>query len=98
MRIKDWRIAFLFLLLCALTECLWAASIQAPIVPHTDPADEREFQNVYQAVNAKPSIYISAGAPTFAPARVGDIDIATTTSKVYIATAAVTSGSWAIVN
>lgn len=67
----------------------------------TEPNTFQEFVNVYHDMPNKaitPRIYISAGAPSFTPQRVGDIDISTTTGKVYISTASATSGSWAVMN
>ncbi len=100
MRIKDWRIAFGFLLLCGLVECSWGASPSqgSVILPHEDAANEREFQNVYQNINTKPTIYTGAGPPSFAPQKIGDIYVSTTTAKVYISTANATSASWIVVN
>lgn len=92
-----WPFLWAFLLAAG----LWtlAHAIQGPVLSHNDnPANEREFQNVYQGFNTKPDIYTGAGAPTFAPKKIGDIYISTTTSKVYIATSAVTSTSWNVVN
>ena len=60
-----------------------------------------EMHNIYGTLapkNTTPVIFIGPSAPTFAPNKAGDIFISTGTSKVYIATAAATSGSWAIVN
>ena len=95
MRIRDWRIVILFLLACGLVEWSWAS---CPLLVHADASDQREFMNVCQQMAASPAITISAGAPGFAPRKTGDIDISTTTAKVYIATAAATSLSWVIVN
>lgn len=60
-----------------------------------------EMQNIYSNIPNKPttpSIYQSSGAPAFSPVKIGDIDISTTTGKVYISTATGTSGSWVVVN
>ena len=67
-------------------------------LPHKDAADEREFQNVYQTISKTPDVYTGTGAPSKAPVKIGDFYISTSTSKVYIATATATSGSWAILN
>ena len=69
-----------------------------PLLTHEDTSDQREFQNVCQVINTKPSVYTGSGAPPQAPERVGDIYIATSTAKVYISTATVTKASWAILN
>lgn len=98
-RIRDWRITFLLLLFFCIAERSFGASTKSsPILVHSDPKDEKEFQNLYQTISNAPSIFFSAGAPAFTPPKAGDIDISTTTQKVYIATAAVTSASWVIVN
>lgn len=95
MRIRDWRLAYAVLFVFAFVELVFSA---CPLLPHSDINEEREFQGVCQSIDTKPSVFLSAGAPSFTPRRIGDIDISTTTSKVYIATATATSGSWAIVN
>lgn len=69
-----------------------------PLLPHKDQGDQREFQNVYQNMAKGPAIYIGAGAPNFAPQKIGDEFISTTTAKIYFATATVNSSSWMIVN
>lgn len=47
-----WPFALLFLILCGITmSCYGASTVKAPILPHADPAIEREFQNVYQAIS-----------------------------------------------
>lgn len=46
-RIRDWRVAFLFLLLCAWTESCWGA---CPLMTHKDADIQREFQNVCQTI------------------------------------------------
>jgi len=78
--------------------CWGAGTTASPVVTHPDPATQREFQNSYQAINSKPSIYSGAGAPTYAPSKVGDIYISTTTSKVYMSTSTVSAGSWTVLN
>jgi len=95
-----WPFVLLFLLGCGGVMVCWGAapSQSNVIIPHQDPANQREFQNVYQVLNTKPNIYIGAGAPSFAPQKQGDIFISTSTSKVYISTDTLTSSSWAIVN
>jgi hypothetical protein len=95
MRIRDWRMAILFLLAVMLAESCFAG---CPLLVHDDPNNQREFQNVCQQLTATPLITTSAAAPTFTPRRVGDIDISTSTAKVYIATATISSASWAVVN
>lgn len=79
---------------------VWAvgSTQTTPLVPHKDPQIEREFQHTYSTMANAPSVYISAGAPSGTPAKLGDIDISTTTSKIYIATATLTSGSWIVIN
>jgi hypothetical protein len=60
-----------------------------------------EMQNIYQNIpnkNTTPAIYIGAGAPSFTPGKIGDIFVSTTTSKVYLSTSTVTSGSWSVLN
>jgi len=69
-----------------------------PLLPHKDPADQREFQNVYQNMAKGPSIIIGAGAPLSAPQKIGDIFVSTSTAKIYISTAIATSASWVIIN
>lgn len=69
-----------------------------PLLPHADPADQREFQNVCQQLSAAPSVSTGTGAPTFRPKKIGDEYIDTTNHKVYFSTATATSGSWLIVN
>lgn len=68
-----------------------------PLLTHPDPDNEREFQNVYQGINTKPSIATGASIPTYSPSKIGDLYISTSTSKVYIATATA-RGSWAVLN
>lgn len=67
----------------------------SPILPHSDSSDEREFQQVYQNLNAKPSIYLGTSAPNYAPLKSGDMYVDTSAGHVYIATGTATSGSWA---
>ena len=93
-----WQFIYLFLILIGLLELKCFGITSTPLLPHNDPANEREFQNVYQKVSQAPAIFIGAGAPGFAPSKIGDIFVSTTTSKIYIATAAVNSASWDIVN
>lgn len=60
-----------------------------------------EMHNIYNNMPNKavtPSVYIGSGAPSFVPPKVGDLFISTSTSKVYLSTSAVTTGSWAILN
>lgn len=52
------RFVFLFLLACGLVESSWGIVNQNVIVPHSDDADQREFQNVYQAI-ANPTINVA---------------------------------------
>jgi hypothetical protein len=99
-RINSTLFVVLFLLFCILCEyyAFSASNNLNVVVPHKDPAIEREFQNSYQAISAKPTIFTGAGAPTTTPIKIGDIYVSTTTSKIYISTSAATSGSWAIIN
>lgn len=90
-----WPFIYAFLLVVGFWTVCHASS--SPVLTHEDPATQREFQNSYQAINTKPSIFISAGAPTFQPSKIGDLDISTTTSKVYISTS-VASGGWIVLN
>jgi len=72
-----------------------------PVYSHKDETTQREFTELYSISAEKktsPKIYQTAGAPTFAPLKIGDMAVSTTTGKVYIATATATSGSWAIMN
>lgn len=94
MRIKDWRIVFLILLAFGLVEMSWAG---CPLLPHSDPDTQREFQNVCQQIATTPAVTSGTGAPTTAPKKVGDFYIATGTGKVYISSATV-SGSWILLN
>ena len=95
MRVRDWRVAFAFLLLCGLVETSWGA---CPLLAHADPDQQREFMNLCSQIASSPLVTAKAGAPAITPRRVGDIYISTTTAKVYIATATATSGSWVVVN
>jgi hypothetical protein len=98
-RIKDWRIVFLSLLTCGIIEKSFAGSNSTtPLYHHTDPLVEREFQNSYQTMSRAPAIFTGAGAPAFAPSKVGDTYISTSTQKIYISTATATKASWMIVN
>ncbi len=76
--------------------------IGVPDSPAAEKAStQREFQAVYDVKadrSTTPKIFISAGAPSFIPSKIGDIDVSTTTGKVYISTATATSGSWAVLN
>ena len=47
MRIKHPLIPFLFLLLCGVVMASWGS---CPLLTHTDPDEEREFQNVCQQI------------------------------------------------
>lgn len=100
MKIRGVRWPFIigFLMIIAFIERSFGNTNPTPLLTHKDAADQREFQNVYQNINAKPSTTIGAGAPTFAPRNFGDIFISTTTSKIYIATGTANSGSWAVIN
>lgn len=99
MRVRDWRLAFVFLLIVTGVEfCFSASTLTTPILPHKDPNDQAEFQHAYQTISHAPSIFTGAGAPGYSPQKVGDIYISTTTQKVYISTATLTSGSWVVVN
>lgn len=99
MRITDWRIALLVLLFfCAVEMCFAGSTTSSPLLIHKDPQDQKEFQNLYSTVSRAPSIFISSGTPGGVPQKVGDIDVSTGTSKVFVATATVTSNSWALVN
>lgn len=74
---------------------------EGPLFKHKDVYVNREFQNAYvdiRAVSKAPVIYTGTTAPSIIPPKVGDIYINTTAGKVYIATATVTSASWAILN
>jgi len=98
-RIRDWRFVFLFLIFCGLVEsCFSATTTSSPLLVHKDPKDQKEFQNLYQTLSRAPSIFLSAGAPGNAPQKIGDIDVSTTTGKVYISTAIASSASWALLN
>lgn len=93
-----WQFLWLFLFLfCALSFRL-ASATQTPLLPHKDPSDEREFQNVYQTISKSPNVYTGSGSPSTAPIKVGDFYINTSASKVYIATGTATSGSWTVLN
>lgn len=92
-----WPFLWSFLFCFSLWSLAHGAS-STPLLPHKDPVEEREFQNVYQTIQKSPSIFTGTGAPSVAPIKVGDIFINTANSKVYIATATATSGSWAILN
>lgn len=99
MRLRDWRLTFLVLLLFGVSEFLFAGSTTGtPLLVHEDPKTEKEFQNIYQKVSYAPSVFISSGAPAGVPSKIGDITIATATTKIYIATATSTSNSWCVVN
>jgi hypothetical protein len=52
MRIRDWRIPFGVLLLCALAEFSWGASptSSSVLLPVPDPATYRDLQNLQQAI------------------------------------------------
>jgi hypothetical protein len=72
-----------------------------PKYVHKDPVEQMEWQNIYSILAESKNtskISFGAGTPTSTPGKVGDIYISTTTQKVYISTAAATSGSWVIVN
>jgi hypothetical protein len=69
-----------------------------PLLPVPDPATYRDLQNLSQTIAYAPSIFTGAGAPNFAPQKIGDIYVSTTTAKIYISTAIATSASWAVVN
>jgi hypothetical protein len=69
-----------------------------PLVTHKDVGEQREFQNMYQNMAKNPSIFIGAGAPSFAPQKAGDIFISTSTSKVYISKDNVDPTSWLLMN
>jgi hypothetical protein len=92
MRIRDWRVAFLFCLFCCAVVCCFAAT--TPLYQHKDPQDQREFQNVYQTISKGPQVTSGSGAPGFTPRMKGDIYLDTTNVHVYMATSTVTSGSW----
>lgn len=99
MRIRGIRWPFLWFFL--LSFCIFAIHLhatQTPLLPHSDPSNEREFQNVYQTISKSPSVYSGSGTPTKAPVKLGDFYINTSTSKVYIATGTATSGSWTALN
>lgn len=97
MRITDWRVPFLFLVLCAIAAWSWADT-QSPILVHQDNANQREFQNVYQSINVRPVVFSGSGASTATPRKIGDIYIDTSAGKVYISTSAVSAGGWALLN
>lgn len=71
----------LFLLACGLVESSWAVQ-QSPVVPHDDPAIEREAQNIYQAIS-NPTINLA----TISSATVKYVSIST----VSIGSATVTN-------
>ena len=99
MRIRDWRVPFCFLVLCAATEISFGGTnTTTPIFPHKDPNEQREFQRVYQTTAQSPTIFTGAGAPAFSPQKTGDTYISTTTQKIYISTATATKASWMIIN
>src|SRR5271165_2517621 len=50
MRIRDWRISFIILLLCMVVELSWGDQCASPLLVHSDADNQREFQNVYQCV------------------------------------------------
>lgn len=99
MRARGIRWPFLWAFLFSF--CLWSmvhAATQTPLLPHKDPGEEREFQNVYQSISRAPSILSGSSGPSVVPNKTGDIFINTTTSKIYIATGTVSSGSWTVIN
>lgn len=100
MKLRGFRWPFILLVLIGISliemKCFGANS--TPLLTHSDPSNEREFQNVYQTISKAPSILTGAGAPAFAPQKIGDIYVSTTTSKVYISTSATSASSWAIMN
>lgn len=52
MRIRDWRVAFVFLVVCGIAESSFSAGqCSSPLVPHSDSSDQREFQNAYQCLS-----------------------------------------------
>ena len=91
MRIKNPLIAFLFLLLCGAVISSWGA---CPLLVHSDPSNQREFQNVCQDILLGPQVTTGSGAPKSIPRKVGDTYIDTTNTHVYTATATATSASW----
>lgn len=91
-----WQLLWVFLFVFSLWSVVHAT--QTPLLPHKDPADEREFQNVYQTLSKNPSLATGTGAPSVAPGKIGDLYINTSNSKVYIATGTVNSSSWAALN
>lgn len=93
-----WPFLWFFLFSFCLLSFHLANATQTPLLPHKDPSDEREFQNVYQTISKGPAIFSGTGAPSTAPNKAGDLYINTSTSKVYIATGTVTSGSWTLLN
>lgn len=61
----------------------------------------REFTEIYSRMADRattPRLLVGAGAPSFSPGKFGDLFVSTTTGKVYIATATLTSLSWAVMN
>jgi len=73
------------------------AKVAGPLYTHTE-REQKEFEHLYKGVNVAPAIFLSAGAPSSTPLKIGDINVSTTTGKVYIATATATSASWAVLN
>ena len=98
MRIRNPWIVFLFLVLCCAVEWSWGsnATTATPLLVH-DPQTQREFQNVYQSINAKSSIYSGGPAPASAPSKVGDVYISTNTVHMYMSTATKDSNSWLLI-
>lgn len=102
MRKRGVRPGFIIALLVAYSLaavcCAVSTNVNVIIPQNNDPVSQRNFQNVYSAINSKPSISSGAGVPALAPVKVGDIYINTSAGKVYIATGTANSGSYAILN
>lgn len=87
---------FFFILL--LVTPLWA---KGPKYRYKEPLLNDEIAQIYNEITkaqSSPRLFKGAGAPTMVPARIGDIYVSTTTSKVYLSTGTATSASWAVLN
>lgn len=71
--------------------------IAGPLYTHEE-REQKEFEHLYAGVNLPPAVTVGHGAPTSRPNSIGDIFVSTTTSKVYIATGTLNSGSWTVIN
>jgi len=96
------REVYIFCLLCIVFLIFYTVQALAtgPVYTHPQPVQE-EFRVLYTEkaeARTSPKIFTSTAVPSIAPEKTGDIFINTSTSKVYIATATASSGSWAILN